>query len=108
MLWQIAMLPTPLPLAWLQTPEEELEGPAELLFLHGGHQGNVFSFAWSPTDEWMIASVCDRNLLQVTGRCGWGCMGFEGEGTAGVRLGAPAEGAQGVGPLAALGCGGGR
>ncbi|KAL0246969.1 hypothetical protein GEMRC1_008175 [Eukaryota sp. GEM-RC1] len=48
-----------------QTSEEAEDGPPELLFLHGGHTNRVSDFSWCPTEDWMIASVDDDNVLQV-------------------------------------------
>jgi WD40 repeat protein len=41
------------------------DGPPELLFIHGGHTANVSEFSWSPTDDWVIASVAEDNILQI-------------------------------------------
>lgn len=55
-------------LLYLQTPEDAEDGPPELLFIHGGHTSKVSDFAWNPSDDWVIASVAEDNILQVTGR----------------------------------------
>lgn len=52
--------------ALLQTPEDAEDGPPELLFIHGGHTSKVSDFAWNPTDDWVIASVAEDNILQVS------------------------------------------
>ena len=49
----------------LQTPEDAEDGPPELLFIHGGHTSKVSDFAWNPSDDWVIASVAEDNILQV-------------------------------------------
>ena len=49
----------------LQAPEEAEDGPPELLFIHGGHTAKVSDFAWSPSDEWVVASVAEDNILQI-------------------------------------------
>ena len=49
----------------MQTPEDAEDGPPELLFIHGGHTSKVSDFAWNPTDDWVIASVAEDNILQV-------------------------------------------
>lgn len=46
--------------------EEDLEdGPPELLFIHGGHTSKVSDFSWSETEDWVIASVAEDNVVQV-------------------------------------------
>ena len=52
----------------LQTNEDAEDGPPELLFIHGGHTSKISDFAWNPSDDWVIASVAEDNILQV--RCG--------------------------------------
>ena len=32
---------------------------------HGGHTSKVSDFAWSPSDDWVVASVAEDNILQV-------------------------------------------
>lgn len=48
-----------------QTQKDALEGPPELLFVHGGHTSRVTEFSWNPNDPWVLASVADDNILQV-------------------------------------------
>ncbi|PWA56139.1 multicopy suppressor of Ira1 [Artemisia annua] len=48
-----------------QTPEDEEEGPPELIFVHGGHTNRVSDFSWNRTEDWVIASVGDDSTLQV-------------------------------------------
>lgn len=48
-----------------QTPEEEEDGPPELMFVHGGHTDKVSEASWNGNDEWVIASVADNNVLQI-------------------------------------------
>ena len=48
-----------------QTPEDAEDGPPELLFVHGGHTSKVSDFAWNPSDDWVVASVAEDNILQV-------------------------------------------
>lgn len=50
----------------MQTPEDAEDGPPELLFIHGGHTSKVSDFAWNPSDDWVIASVAEDNILQVS------------------------------------------
>ena len=57
-----------------QSPEEAEDGPSELLFVHGGHTDKISDVSWMgageaveqwQSDEWVIASVADDNILQV-------------------------------------------
>lgn len=48
-----------------QSQEDALEGPPELMFVHGGHTSRVTEFSWNPNDPWVVASVADDNILQV-------------------------------------------
>ena len=48
-----------------QTPEDEEDGPPELLFSHGGHTGKVSDFSWHDGESWMVASVAEDNILQI-------------------------------------------
>jgi histone-binding protein RBBP4 len=48
-----------------QSAEDEEEGPAELLFIHGGHTDKVNDISWNLNDDWVIASVSEDNILQV-------------------------------------------
>ncbi|RVD81780.1 uncharacterized protein DFL_009629 [Arthrobotrys flagrans] len=48
-----------------QTPEDQEDGPPELLFMHGGHTNRVSDFAWNPHDPWVMASAAEDNLLQI-------------------------------------------
>ncbi|EFN54865.1 hypothetical protein CHLNCDRAFT_134941 [Chlorella variabilis] len=51
-----------------QTPEDAEDGPPELLFIHGGHTAKISDFAWNGSDEWVVASVAEDNILQI-----WQC-----------------------------------
>lgn len=51
---------------WAQSPEDAEDGPPELLFIHGGHTSKVSDFAWNPSDDWVVASVAEDNILQVS------------------------------------------
>lgn len=53
----------------VQAPEDAEDGPPELLFIHGGHTSKVSDFAWNPTDDWVVASVAEDNILQACTRC---------------------------------------
>ena len=48
-----------------QSEEDADDGPPELLFVHGGHTSKVSDFGWSETEEWVLASVAEDNILQV-------------------------------------------
>lgn len=48
-----------------QTPEDAEDGPAELLFIHGGHTAKISDFTWNPSEPWVVCSVSEDNILQV-------------------------------------------
>ena len=48
-----------------QSEEDAEDGPAELLFVHGGHTSKVSDFGWCETEDWYVASVAEDNILQV-------------------------------------------
>ena len=48
-----------------QDPEDAEDGPAELLFIHGGHTSKISDFSWNTNDPWVIASVAEDNILQI-------------------------------------------
>uniref|UniRef100_A0A0D6QYT2 Histone-binding protein RBBP4-like N-terminal domain-containing protein n=1 Tax=Araucaria cunninghamii TaxID=56994 RepID=A0A0D6QYT2_ARACU len=48
-----------------QTPEDQEDGPPELLFIHGGHTSKISDFSWNPSEDWVIASVAEDNILQI-------------------------------------------
>ncbi|KAF5840260.1 nucleosome remodeling factor [Dunaliella salina] len=48
-----------------QTPEDQEDGPPELLFVHGGHTSKISDFTWNPNDDWVVASVAEDNILQI-------------------------------------------
>ena len=50
----------------MQAPEDAEDGPPELLFIHGGHTSKVSDFAWNSLDDWVLASVAEDNILQVS------------------------------------------
>ena len=49
-----------------QTAEDAEDGPPELLFIHGGHTAKISDFSWNPHDEWVISSIAEDNILQVS------------------------------------------
>lgn len=48
-----------------QTPEDAEDGPPELLFVHGGHSAKISDISWNLTDDWVMASVSEDNILQI-------------------------------------------
>lgn len=48
-----------------QVPEDAEDGPPELLFVHGGHTAKISDFSWNLSDNWVVASVAEDNILQV-------------------------------------------
>ncbi|KAI4456086.1 wd40 repeat family [Holotrichia oblita] len=48
-----------------QTPEDNEDGPPELLFIHGGHTAKISDFSWNPNEPWVICSVSEDNIMQV-------------------------------------------
>ena len=48
-----------------QTPEESVEGPPELLFIHGGHTNRISDFSRNLNDPWVDCSAAEDNLIQV-------------------------------------------
>lgn len=49
----------------LASATDEAEGPAELVFLHGGHLAPITDIAWHPKLPWTLASVAEDSLAQV-------------------------------------------
>ncbi|MCQ2820580.1 MAG: hypothetical protein MJ252_25220 [archaeon] len=47
--------------------QNNVDGPSELLFTHGGHTSRVSDFDWNPnsTKELLCASVSDDNIIQI-------------------------------------------
>lgn len=46
-------------------PDEDDDGPAELLFVHGGHTSKISCFEWHPTLPWVMASAGEDNIVQI-------------------------------------------
>lgn len=65
--WDISRIGAP------QTKEEEQDGPPELLFIHGGHRGQVCDLNWnSESDSMLIASVeSSTNSLHIWKMAGY-------------------------------------
>ena len=51
-----------------QSAEDAEDGPPELLFIHGGHTAKISDFSWNPNDPWVICSVSEDNIMQVSTR----------------------------------------
>merc|ERR1711935_618340 len=47
-----------------QSPDDAEDGPPELLFIHGGHTAKIADFDWNATENWVVASVAEDNILQ--------------------------------------------
>lgn len=48
-----------------QSPEDAEDGPAELLFIHGGHTAKISDFSWNPNEPWVVCSVSEDNIMQI-------------------------------------------
>lgn len=48
-----------------QTAEDAEDGPAELLFVHGGHTSRPTDMAWSPQDPCKLATAAEDNIVMV-------------------------------------------
>lgn len=48
-----------------QTAEDAEDGPAELLFVHGGHTSRPTDLTWSPQDPWKVATAAEDNIVMV-------------------------------------------
>lgn len=53
-----------------QSEEDALDGPPELLFIHGGHTNRVPDVSWSAHMPWTVASVAEDNVCQVWAMAG--------------------------------------
>lgn len=47
-----------------QSQEDAEDGPPELLFVHGGHTSRPTDLAWSPNEDWTLATAAEDNVLQ--------------------------------------------
>ncbi|MFS8002621.1 putative transcription factor WD40-like family [Helianthus anomalus] len=45
-----------------QTNDDAVDGPPELLFIHGGHTSKIWNFSFNPCDDWVVA---EDNILQI-------------------------------------------
>lgn len=50
-----------------QTPDDQEDGPPELLFIHGGHTTRPTDFCWAPheLDSWTATSTSEDNVIMV-------------------------------------------
>lgn len=50
-----------------QTPDDQEDGPPELLFVHGGHTARPTDFCWAPGEEeaWMGVSASEDNVVMI-------------------------------------------
>ncbi|KAH9920217.1 histone acetyltransferase type B subunit 2 [Epithele typhae] len=50
-----------------QTPDDQEDGPPELLFVHGGHTARPTDFCWAPGvgESWTAASTSEDNIIMV-------------------------------------------
>ena len=48
-----------------QTPAEAVDGPPELIFVHGGHTGKILDFSWNWNKPFTIASVSEGHIMQI-------------------------------------------
>jgi len=50
-----------------QTPDDQEDGPPELLFVHGGHTSRPTDFSWAPgeAENWTAASASEDNVVMV-------------------------------------------
>ncbi|KAI1498469.1 WD domain-containing protein [Biscogniauxia marginata] len=48
-----------------QQPDDQEDGPPELLFMHGGHTNHLADFSWNLNDPWLVASAAEDNMLQI-------------------------------------------
>lgn len=35
-------------------------------FIHGGHTAKISDFSWNPNEPWVICSVSEDNIMQVS------------------------------------------
>ncbi|KAF7303061.1 WD40 repeat-like protein [Mycena kentingensis (nom. inval.)] len=50
-----------------QSPDDQEDGPPELLFMHGGHTARPTDFCWAPgeADAWTATSTSEDNIVMV-------------------------------------------
>ncbi|KAF8131649.1 WD40-repeat-containing domain protein [Boletus edulis] len=50
-----------------QTPDDQEDGPPELMFIHGGHTARPSDFCWAPGvgEQWTAASASEDNIVMI-------------------------------------------
>jgi histone-binding protein RBBP4 len=48
-----------------QLPDDQEDGPPELLFMHGGHTNHLADFSWNMNEPWVVCSAAEDNLIQI-------------------------------------------
>jgi histone-binding protein RBBP4 len=50
-----------------QTPDDQEDGPPELIFIHGGHTSRPTDFSWAPGtgENWTSVSAAEDNVVMV-------------------------------------------
>ncbi|RDL36413.1 WD40 repeat-like protein [Venustampulla echinocandica] len=48
-----------------QLPDDQEDGPPELLFMHGGHTNHMSDFSWNLNEPWVVCSAAEDNLIQI-------------------------------------------
>jgi len=50
-----------------QTPDDQEDGPPELMFVHGGHTARPTDFCWAPgeAENWTVGSASEDNVVMV-------------------------------------------
>ncbi|ESZ91367.1 histone acetyltransferase type B subunit 2 [Sclerotinia borealis F-4128] len=48
-----------------QMPDDQEDGPPELLFMHGGHTNHLADFSWNQNEPWVVCSAAEDNLIQI-------------------------------------------
>ncbi|KAH7915677.1 WD40 repeat-like protein [Hygrophoropsis aurantiaca] len=50
-----------------QTPDDQEDGPPELMFIHGGHTARPTDFCWAPGEDenWTAATTSEDNVVMV-------------------------------------------
>jgi histone-binding protein RBBP4 len=46
-----------------QTPEDQEDGPPELMFVHGGHTARPTDLSWNLNEDWTIATAAEVSLF---------------------------------------------
>ena len=45
-----------------QTPEDQEDGPPELMFVHGGHTSRPTDLSWNLNEDWTLSTVAEVSL----------------------------------------------